>query len=447
LPVLGFTIGAAFLSALVFGLVPALRATRADPSRELQGDGRGATGSRDRSAARGLVVMAQVAVMMVLLVGAGLLLQSFQAVMRVEPGFDEDVLTARLSLPRADYADIHRMSRFYRDLEGRLSRLPGVSEVAAVNHVPLNGALASADYKVADRAPVGEDQLPTAQYRMVTPAYFRAMGVPLRAGRSFDDDDREGGALVAIITESLARQSFPDRSPVGERLLVRDNPEGFRAMEIVGVVGDLRHSSLEGEPEPHLFVPYHQTHRELLVWLALNQFVVVRTPGAPSSMAEGLRRELHALDPHVAADDLRTTGFYVDAAAAARRFSFVLLTLFAGVGLVMAGVGIYGVVTYSVAQRRRETGVRLALGATMRDIVILILGEGLRRTFLGVLTGLLAALLASRTLRSQIYGVEATDPLSYAGAIVLLVGVTLAACLLPAWRAARSNPTQALRRG
>jgi putative ABC transport system permease protein len=146
LPVLGFTIGAAFLSALVFGLVPALRATRADPSRELQGDGRGATGSRDRSAARGLVVMAQVAVMMVLLVGAGLLLQSFQAVMRVEPGFDEDVLTARLSLPRADYADIHRMSRFYRDLEGRLSRLPGVSEVAAVNHVPLNGALASADY-------------------------------------------------------------------------------------------------------------------------------------------------------------------------------------------------------------------------------------------------------------------------------------------------------------
>jgi predicted permease len=446
LPVLFFTAGAAVLSSLAFGLLPALRAARVDPQQDLKAEGRGGSSSADPGRVRGLSVAAQVALMMVLLTGTGLLLQSFRKVMRVEPGFDGGVLSVRMSLPRTSYGELKSVSRFYRDLESRVLALPGVQSVGATNHVPLNGALASADYKVADRPPASEDQLPTAQYRMVTPAYFKTMGIPLLAGRAFGDDDREGGAPVAVISQSLARQSFPDRDPLGLHLLVADNPDGFRSMEIVGVAGDVKHTSLEADPLPHLYVPYHQTHRQLLVWLSLNQFLVVRAAGDPLALADSVRRELQVVDANVAAADIRTTGFYVDNAAAARRFSLVLLALFAGVALVMAAVGIYGVVSYTAAQRTRETGVRLALGATMGDILGQILGEGVRRTSVGIGVGLVAALASSRALQGLLYGVGVTDPLTYGGVIVVLVSIALVASFLPAWRAARLDPLTALRR-
>jgi putative ABC transport system permease protein len=338
------------------------------------------------------------------------------------------------------------VSRFYRELESRVAALPGVEAVAAVSQVPLNGALASADYKVADRAPAAEDRLPTAQYRMATPAYFRTLGIPLVKGRAFGDDDRPEGARVAIISQSLARESFPDRNPLGLHLLVNDNPDGFRAMEIVGVAADVKHASLEAEAQPHLYVPYHQVHRQLLVWLTLNQFLVVRTGGAPLALASAIRRELQAVDPNVAASDIRTMGDYVDAASATRRFSLVLLTVFAGVALVMAAVGIYGVVSYTATERTRETGVRLALGARPRDILALVLGEGVRRTLLGIGAGLAAALAVSRTLQGLLYGVPPTDPPTYGAVIAVLVAVAIVASLLPAWRAARLDPLVALRR-
>jgi len=444
-PVLFFTMAAAVLSGLLFGLVPALRAARTDPQPALQAEGRASTAGADRGRARGLIVVGEIALMMVLLIGAGLLLKSFAAVMRVEPGFDGSVLTARLSLPRKAYGDLANVSRFYHDVEARLESLPGVRAVAAVNQVPLNGALASADYKVAGRAPVREDQLPTAQYRMVTPAYFRTMGIPLVAGRAFGDEDRAGGALVAIVSLALVRQSFPDTNVLGQHLLVQDTPAGFRSMEIVGVVGDVRHASLEGDPEPHLYVPYHQIDPELVAWLTLNQFLVVKTAGPPLVLAESVRRELLAVDPNVAAADVRPSGYYLDNATASRRFGLVLLALFAGIGLVMAAVGIYGVVSYSVAQRARDTGVRLALGATVADILGLVLGEGLRRTLVGVAIGVGAALVASRTAANLLYDVAATDPLTYAGVVAILMTVTLAASFVPAWRAARSSPLEAMR--
>jgi len=482
--VLLFTLGAAVLAALLFGLAPALRAARVDPSRDLESEGRGAAGTADRSRARGLIVASQVALMVILLTGAGLLLKSFREVLRVEAGFDPGVLTVRLSLPRKDYGELAKVSRFYRELEARVAALPGVTAVAAVNHVPLNGATASAEYKVADRPPASDDDLPTAQYRMATPAYFRAMGVPLLAGRAFTDDDREGGAPVVIVSRGLARQSFPDRDPLGRYLLVRDTPAGFRAVQIVGVVGDVRHTSLEAdaephvyvpyhqtprdllvwltlnqflvvrttgaplamaEAEPHVYVPYHQTPRDLLVWLTLNQFLVVRTTGAPLAMAEAVRRELQAVDSTVAAADIRASGYYVDAATAARRFSVELLAGFAGLALLMAAIGIYGVVSYTVVQRTREIGVRIALGAEMRDIVGMVLGEGVRRTAVGVALGFAGALAASHAVRGLLYGVGATDPVTYAAVIALLLAVTIVACLLPAWRAARVSPLVALR--
>jgi predicted lysophospholipase L1 biosynthesis ABC-type transport system permease subunit len=216
-------------------------------------------------------------------------------------------------------------------------------------------------------------------------------------------------------------------------------------MRIVGVAGDVKHTSLESAAEPHLFVPYHQTHRDLLVWLTLNQFLVVRGSGDPLALAGGIRRELEAVDANVASADIRTSGYYRDGATASRRFSLLLLAAFAGVALLMATVGIYGVVSYTVVQRTRETGVRLALGARVSDIVSMVLKEGVRRTALGVALGSAVALAASRGLQSLLYGVRATDPATYAGVGGVLVAVTLAACLLPALRAARVDPLVALR--
>ncbi|HEV7499301.1 MAG TPA: FtsX-like permease family protein, partial [Vicinamibacteria bacterium] len=233
--------------------------------------------------------------------------------------------------------------------------------------------------------------------------------------------------------------------PLGRYLLVRDTPAGFRPMQIVGVVGDVRHTSLEAEAEPHVYLPYHQTHPDLLVWLTNNQFLVVRTAGPPLALAEAVRRELQAVDSTVAAADVRASGYYLDNATAARRFSLELLAGFAGLALALAAIGIYGVVSYTVAQRTREIGVRLALGAEMGDIVRMVLGEGVKRTAAGVALGLAGALAASRAVRGLLYGVGATDPVTYAAVIALLVAVTIAACLLPAWRATRVNPLAALR--
>jgi len=441
-PVLGFAVAAALVAGLGFGLAPAWRAVRVDPNKDLKAESRG--GSGDRSRARGLIVVAQMAVMVVLLTGAALLFKSFEAVLRVEPGFDAGLLTLRLSLPRRDYDEVGRMRRFFEQLEARVSRLPGVGSVAAVNQFPLNGALASADYKLEDRPPASDSQLPTANYRMVTPRFFETMGIPLVSGRVFAETDGPGTPNVGVISQALARQSFGELDPVGRRLLVRDAGE-FRPIEIVGVVGDVRHTSLEAPAEPHLYVPYYQTHPKLLVWLALNQFLVVRASGDPLALGPVVRRELRAVDPGVASLGGRLSGDFVDTAAAARRFTLVLLAVFAAVALLLATVGIYGVVAYAVAQRTRETGLRLALGASAADILRLVLGEGLRRSAVGIALGLAAAFAAAHASRSLLFGVGEADPAAYAVVVVLLLTVTLAACLLPAWRAARLDPVRALR--
>jgi predicted permease len=443
LPVLLFSAGAAIASGLAFGLAPAWRAARADPNQDLKSESRGGTGA-DRGRARGLIVVAQVAVMVVLLTGASLLFQSFQAVLKVEPGFDQGVLTVRMSLPRKDYSDTSKIRRFYEELEARVRRLPGVVSVAATNHVPLNGSLASADYKVADRPPASEAQLPTADYRMVTPRFFEAMRIPIVAGRGFDETDGEGRPTVAVISQSLARQSFPDRDPVGRQLLVEDAGD-FRPIEIVGVAGDVKHESLEAEAAPTLYVAYYQVHPSLLVWLAQNQFLVVRTSGDPLALGPAVRREVQAVDPSVASAGGRLSGAYVETATAARRFTLLLLGLFAALALVMAAVGIYGVVSYSVSQRTRETGLRLALGAKSSDVAALVLREGLKRSAIGIAAGLVAAYAAARASRSLLFQVGDADPRSYVGVVALLLVVTLAACLLPAWRAARLDPVRALR--
>ena len=444
LPVLSFAAAAALVSGLAFGLLPAWRAVRVDPSDDLKSESRGGAGGSDSSRARGLIVVAQVAVMVVLLSGTALLLESFQAVLKVDPGFDGGVLTVRMSLPRKDYAQVARVRRFYEELEARVLRLPGVVSVAAVNQFPLNGALANADYKVADRPPASDTQLPTADYRMVTPRFLETLGIPLLAGRTFDATDGENKPAVALVNQALVRRSFEGRDPVGRQLLVEDAGD-FRPIQIIGVVGDVKHTSLEAAAAPTLYVAYHQTHPNLMVWLAQNQFLLVRATGDPLALGPAVRREIQAVDPNVASAGGRLGESFVDAASASRRFTLVLLALFAAVALAMAAVGIYGVVAYAVAQRTRETGLRLALGASAGDILARVLAEGLRRSAIGIALGLGAALAAARSLKSLLFGVGATEPAAYALVVALLLAVTLVACLLPAWRAARLDPVQALR--
>jgi putative ABC transport system permease protein len=444
LTVLAFTAVVAVVAGVGFGLVPAWRVLGSAPNRDLQSS-RGGTGTADGSRARGVIVAAQVAVMVVLLTGASLLYRSFHAVMRIEPGFDTRALTVRLSLPLKDYPDNVRISRFFEQLEERILELPGVQSVAGTNHIPLNGAIASTDYKVADQPPASEDQLPTALYRMVTPQYFRTMGIPVVAGRAFAASDRVGQPAVAIVSQSFVQQSFPNRDPLGRQLLVKDTPEGFRPIEIVGVAGDVHHGSLETASEPHIYVPYHQVPPSLLVWLAQTQFVVVRVEGDALALGEAVQRAVHAVDPNVASAGARLSGSYLEAAAAARRFSVVLVATFAVIALVMAVVGIYGVVSYSVARRTRETGLRLALGAGAPDILSLVLGEGLKRTAWGIAAGVVAAVAAARGFQSLLFGVEASDLATYAGVALLMLAVTLAACFVPAWWASRLDPVEALR--
>jgi len=271
------------------------------------------------------------------------------------------------------------------------------------------------------------------------------MGIPLVAGRAFADDDRADGAPVAIVSQSLVRRSFPDGRVLGRQLLVQDNPKGFRALDIVGVVGDVKHGSLEADAAPHVYVPYHQTHPQVLVWLTQNQFLVVRSGGAPLGLADAVRRAVQAVDPGVATADARLSGHYTDAAAAPRLFGLVLLATFAGLALALASVGIYGVAAYTASARRREAAVRLALGAGPRDILRLVLGEGLRRTAWGLALGLAGALTASTFLRGLLFGVSAADPRAYAGVVVLVLAMSAAACLGPAWRATRTDPSVALR--
>ena len=387
--------------------------------------------------------------MMMLLTGAGLLLKSFRAVMRVEAGFDPGVLTMRLSLPRKDYGELAKVSQFYRQLEARVAALPGVTSVAAINHVPLNGALASAEYQVADRPPVSEKDLPTAQYRMATPALLRTMGIPIVAGRAFTDLDGEGGAPVAIVSRGLARQAFPDRDPVGQHLLVRDTAGGVPAGR------DRRRGRRRPPREPGgrrrsriSTSPTTRRRRDLLVWLTLNQFLVVRTVGRAARAGRGraARAAGHGLDggrgrrPRQPATTSTT-------AAAPRRFSLQLLAGFAAVALVMAAVGIYGVVVlHRGPAHARDRRPARAGRARMNDIVGLVLGEGLRRTAVGDRGG--PGRRAGRerrraqpALRRRARPIPPPTP----RVVALLLAVTVLACLLPAWRAARVDPQVALR--
>jgi putative ABC transport system permease protein len=444
-PVLGFTLALSLLAGVIFGLAPAWQSTRVNLNEELKESGRG-SGSGTRAArARGLLVVSEIALSLVLLVAAGLLVKSFLRLQAVNPGFDgENVLAVRLSLPRPTYSNRAAVIAFYEKLRPRLESLPGVETVGVVSVLPLSGLLASVPFTIEGR-PELPDERRMADFRVASADYFRALKIPLIAGREFNEHDTAETAPVVLISQGLARKFWPNGSPLGAHLRIDDNNQGPRLVEIVGVVGDVKHLSLDIEPSFHIYLPIHQTHEDGVVWLTNNQYWLLRTAVEPLTLSAAVRREIQAVDRDVPTSNIRTMEQYLAASVAPRRFNLWLLMVFAGAALVLAATGLYGVISYGVAQRRRELGIRMALGAQGRDVLKLVVGQGMTLAMMGVALGLGAALALTRLLESLLFSVSATDPLTFMVIAVLLTMVALLACYIPARQATRVDPLAALR--
>lgn len=435
--VLAFTLAITILTGILFGLVPALSASRPDLQGALRSVSRGSTAGSSTMRLRNGLVVAQVALALMLLVGAGLLMRSFQMLQAVDTGVDpRGVLTLRMSLGGESYGTGEARRGLLGQLLPALQGLPGVQAVGTVSHLPLTeGKMGHLAYR-PDLPPPAPGEEPSVDIRIVGGEYFAAQGVPLMAGRTFDERDHVDAAPAFIINQALARQQFPGEDPVGKRLVYPwpDLIEGV----IVGVVGDVRETSVVESPSPALYRSFSQ-------WTATNLNVVIRTAGDPLALAGAARAAVQQADPNLPVASIRTMEEVVAEATARSRMSSYLLGTFAVLALLLAAIGLYGVVAYAVTQRKGEIGVRVALGASRGNILRLIVGQGMLLTMLGVGVGLLLALALSGLLRSLLFGVTATDAVTFITVPVVLAGVALIASYLPASRAARSDPVSALR--
>jgi putative ABC transport system permease protein len=442
-----FSLALTLLAGLVFGLAPAVRATRTDLNAELKEGGSGNLAGARSGRLQNALVVAEVALALLLLIGAGLFGKSYVRLQSVKPGFEaSNLLSLRLSLPPASYGKAEAVRVFYDKLAVRLSDLPGVEAVGAASLLPLSGTIARTEFTLAGRPPATAAETPAAQDRWVSPGYFHTMQIPLVRGREFTEADHERAAGVVVIDEVLAQRYWPQGDPLGAHLLLDyGTGEKPRAFEIIGVAGSVKHVGLNEEPTATLYGPLAQIPPSVVTARAANLSIVVRRAQASPTVAASVRRELQAVDPQVPASNVRMMSQYLAAALAGQRFNLLLLGVFAGAALLLATLGIYGVMAYAVTRRTREIGLRLALGAPPRAALKLVTGQGLRLALLGVGLGLVAAFALTRLLSSLLYGVSATDPATFASVALLLVGVAGLACYLPARRAARVDPLAALR--
>ena len=435
--VLGFTVAATALTGLLFGLAPALQASRLDLNESLKEGGRSGMDGRGRSRVRSLLIVAEVALSLILLVGAGLLVKSFIKLRSTDPGFDpNNTITASLSLASVRYAEEEQIDRFYRQLIERVRQLPGVESVGAVTPLPLTGNGMAFTFRVVGQPDPPPGQRQSASAKIVTPDLFRAMGVPLRKGRAFDDRDRGGAPPAIIVNEAFARRYLPGEEPLGKRLrLGINNIEG----EIVGVVGDVRGASLATEPTPEYYIPH------ALVPFGDASLVVRTSTSDPAALAPALRAAMNELDREQPLYDVRTMQALVARSVARQRFSMTLIAVFAALAVALASAGIFSVMSFLVAQRTHEIGIRMALGAQRRDILRLVVGHGMALTLAGLALGLVGSFFLTRLMTGLLYQVSAKDPAVFAGIPVLLAAVALFACYLPARRATKVDPMVALR--
>ena len=440
-----FTLSASILTGIIFGLAPALQASRPDLNETLKEGGRSATGGKQ--SVRHALVVGEVALALVLLVGAGLLIRSFISVSRVNPGFDpRNVLSLQLSLSPAAYSDASKIRNFYREFLERTRRLPGVQAAGATDLLPLGGNDDELFFYISGRPVPPPSELPLTMSYMTTTGYLEAMRIPLRKGRYFEERDDEKSARVAVIDENMFRQYFPGEDPIGKYITIHPSPEITIEMQIVGVVGHVKQQNLDTDSgsnvQTQLYVPFAQIPDK---WVGGGMNVLVRTDSDPSGYVSAVRRQLGEMDPNLPVYNVRTMEDVVREVVSNRRFVVILLGLFSLLALVLASIGIYGVMSYAVAQRTHEIGIRMALGAGRRQVLAMVLGHGAKLALMGVGLGAVGAMVLTRFMSAFLFGVSPNDPLTFVGISLFLSCVALVACYIPARRATKVDPMVALR--
>ena len=438
-----FALLLSLFSGILFGLSPALRISRLDLNSTLKDTGRGAVGSRSvwgrGISVRGLLVVSELALSVVLLIGAGLLIRSFARLQDVLPGFNpRGVLTFDLTLTGRKYSDEQAILNAYRQVWERLERLPGAKAAGGVTSLPLSESFAWTPITVEGRTPLPGEKFLNADERLVSGHYFEAMGIPLRRGRFFTEQDDLTKPIVVIVDEHMADELWPGQNPVGKRIHIVEMESKDPWQTVVGVVGRVKQDSLDSDPRIAFYVPHTQFPTRAMT-------VALRSSVNPAAMVSAVKNELRNLDPDLPMYSVRTMEQRVDESLARRRFLMLLLGGFAGSALLLATIGIYGVMAYLVNQGTREIGIRIALGASQRNVLGLVVRRGMALALSGVMIGLAAAFLLTRLIRSLLFGVQATDPITFAAISLLLFFIALLASYIPARRAARIDPMVSLR--
>lgn len=432
--VLAFTLLISLATGLLFGLAPAIRTMKENLVDALKDGIRGGSEATVKNRTRSLLVVFESAIAVMLLIAAGLLIRSLVALQNVDPGFDpNNVLTLRVDLPRQKYNTPEKASNFFEQLETRVAGLPGVEAVGLITDLPLSGEARDMPYRVEGR-PATSD-IAFVDFRRVNKNYFSAMRISLRRGRNFTEQEVRQSDKAIVVSQAFVDSVFPNEEALGKRLIIwsgiRNEP-----YEIIGIVGDTRYQSLQGEPSATMYVPT----RELLF---VN--LVIRTQGDPLSLVGGVRKEVNALDPDQPISAIRPMTEWVAMSAAGARYRTTLLGLFALLAMILAATGIYGVMSYSVAQRTQEIGVRMALGARPLDVLKLVVRQGMMLALIGVIVGLAGALALTRVMSSLLFGVTERDPITFVAVAALLIVVAFISCFVPAHRATRVDPLIALR--
>ncbi len=436
--VLGFAFVLSLAASVFFGLAPVLHTTRSDPQANLK-EGSPAGDARGSQRARSFLAAAEVAVAMVLLVGAGLLMRSFARLLSVAPGFEtENMVKAEISLPRYQYSRPEQWTAFSNELMTRLQAMPGLQDSAIAVPLPILNNSINLPFAIAGNPPLEQGATDTANYVAASPRYFHVMGISLMRGRLFSEDDSASTSPVALISEALARRYFPGENPLGRQLIFGFPPHGDVAREIVGVVADIHDVSIASNPGPMMYVPFAQVP----FW---GSEVVVRSSLGVAEIAAAIQTETHNIDKDLPVTDIESFPEAMHASVAEPRFRTVLLGLFSAIALLLAAIGIFGVISFSVSRRTREIGVRMALGATPASIRQMVLGESAKLVLFGLAAGIPAALILTHFLSALLFGITATDPLTFIGVALLLMLVALAAAYLPSRRAIRIDPMAALR--
>jgi putative ABC transport system permease protein len=441
-PVLAFTLAASVFTGVLFGLAPALQTSNPTLTETLKEGERNSSPGHNRTGK--ILVIAEVALTLILLVGAGLFVKSFWRLMNVDPGFNPQNLLAMQISVNAGTDEGPRVANFLDQLQQRIKQTPGVQSVAISNGLPFEGANQPA-FVIEGQPPAEPGKEPNGILYIVSPDYLETLQITVLRGRSFTTHDTPSTTPIALIDEVFARQYFPNQDPLGKRLRQAGSNTDYR--EIVGIVRHVEHTNLEGQSAERgeIYTPFNQIAVERLPRFVRRVNLLVRTTVDPLSLAQPVRNQIAALDKDQAVFNVRTMEEALSRSVAARRFSMILLSVFAMLALILAAVGIYGVISYSVAQRTREVGIRMALGAQTTDVLKLVVRDGLKLVVIGVVVGLVGAFMLSRLLTTLLFGVTPTDAITYVTVALGLIGVALAACYIPARRAAKVDPLVALR--